>query len=166
MQLALQCKCLPSGLLSEAVTLLEQYSLPQRTQEVSVEIAWEVGLRSVLQSLFTQFRRTFLFIDGLENFNGFDYNLRTVDFLQGVLEQDFGDVSVAIFSRPLSLLAPLLQVADVSVRVTRAEPDLSEYIHMKVDHKVKPVLLEANLDHDQNAITMIEKVTTEASAGL
>ena len=165
-QLALQCECLPSGLLSEAVTLVEQYSLPQRGNETDSQLAWEAALRSVLQSLFTKFRRTFLFIDDLSYFNGFDHNMRTVDFFQKILEQDFGNVSIAIFSRPLSLLEPLLQLADVSIRLAKIEPDLSKYINFKVSRKVKPILAEANLDHDQDALAVIENVIAEASAGL
>ena len=145
------------------MTLVEQYNLPQYSDDQYSQLAWEVALRSVLQSLFTKFRRTFLFIDGMGDFN---YNKRTVEFLQEVLEQDFGDVSIAIFSRPLSLLDPLLQLADVSIRVTRLEPDLNEYIHFKVSRKIKPMLVEANLDHDEDALAVIEKVMGEASAGL
>ena len=148
------------------MTLVEQYNLPQHSDDQYSQLAWEVALRSVLQSLFTKFRRTFLFIDGMSDFNGFDYNKRTVEFLQAVLEQDFGDVSIAIFSRPLSLLEPLLQLADVSIRLTRLEPDLSEYTHFKVSRKIKPMLVEANLDHDEDALAVIEKVMGEASAGL
>ena len=148
------------------MTLVEQYRLPQLSDETYSQLAWEFALRSVLQSLFTNFRRTFLFIDGLSEFNGFDFNKRTVEFLQEVLEQDFGNVSIAIFSRPLGTLEPLLELADVSIRVTQFEPDLSEYIHFKVSQKVKPLLAEAKLDHDENALAVIEKVMAEASAGL
>ena len=120
----------------------------------------------MLQSLFTKFRRTFLFIDGLNELDGSQYVELVIELLQEVLEQDFGDVSIAIFSRPRRLLEPLLQLADVSIRVTRLEPDLSEYIHFKVSRKVKPMLVEANLDHDQEALAVIEKAMAEASAGL
>ena len=168
-QLALQCEHLPSGVLSQAMTLSEQYNLPQRWNDRYSQLAWEAGLRSVLQSLFTKFQRTFLFIDGLSEFNdGFDFycNKRTVEFLHRVLEEDFGNVSIAIFTRPLSFLEPLLQLADVSIRVSRLEPDFAEYIRFKVSNKVKPMLAEANVDHGQDALAVIEKVMAEASAGL
>ena len=170
MQLSLQCESLPTGLTSKPGTLAEQYSLPHPSDftysQLASQIAWEARLRSVLQSLFTQFRRTFLFIDGLDVPSDLDHIKRLVDLLQEVLEQDFGNVSIAIFSRPLILLEPLLQLADVSISVTRLEPDLSEYVNYMVSRKVKPMLAEANLDHDQDALAVIEKVLAEASAGL
>ena len=156
------------------MTLIKQYSLPQISDETycqrndhkHIQLAWEVALRSVLQSLFTQFRRTFLFVDGLNHLDSLIHIKRMVELLQVVLEQDFGNVSIAIFSRPLDELEPLVELADVSVRVTQLEPDLSEYIHIKVSRKVKPMLAKANLDHDQDALAVIEKSMAEASAGL
>ena len=157
----------------------EQYSLPPLSKKTYNQIAWEARLLLVLKSLFTKFRRTFLLLDGLDelldNFdkemdsmgvNCSDYLKDMVKFLQEILEQDFGNVSIAIFSRPLRGLEPLLRHADVSIRVTRLEPDLSAYIHFKVSVKVKPMLVEAHLDHDQDALAVIEKVMAEASAGL
>ena len=86
--------------------------------------------------------------------------------LQKILEQDFGNVSIGIFSRPSSFLDPLLQLADVSIRLARFEPDLSEYIRHKVGQKVKPMLVAAGMDHDEDSMAAIEKVMAEASAGL
>ena len=100
------------------------------------------------------------------DYNNRNYNKHMIEFLQEVLEQDFGNVSIAIFSRPFSSLEPLLQLADVSIRVTQLEPDLSEYIHFKVSQKVKPMLAKASLDHNEDALAVIEKVMAEASAGL
>ena len=151
------------------MTLVEQYNLRQPWVDTYSQLAWEALLRSVLQSLFSKFQRTFLFIDGLsEIYDSRDFycNKRTVQFLQRVLEEDFGNVSIAIFTRPLSFLEPLLQLADVFIRVTRFEPDLTEYVHLKVSHKIKPILAEANLEHGQYALAMIEKVLIEASTGL
>ena len=126
-------------------------------------------LRSMLASLFTQFRRTFLVIDGFDGLNYWNGSLaieELTNLLLWVLEQDSGNVSIAIFSRPLSFLDPLLQVADVSIRLTQLEPDLSEYIQCKVSQKIRPMLVAAGLDHDDDSIAAIEKVTAEASDGL
>ena len=157
------------------MTLIEQYGLPRLSAEdygqlsiasMSDQLAWEARLRSVLLSLFTKFRRTFLFIDGLEDVIRSNYVKHMVEFLQEILEQDFGNISMAIFGRPVPWLEPLLQHADVSIRLAKLEPDLSEYIHFKVNRKVKPVLAEANLDHDDDALAVIERIMAEASAGL
>ena len=157
----------------------EHCNLPSSSNKTYSQKAWEASLLPVLKSLFTKYRRTFLVLDGLDELlddfdrkmdsvrvNYSDHLRNMVKFLQEVLEQDFGNVSIAIFSRPMNGLGPLLQQADVSIRLAQLEPDLSEYIHLKVGHKVKPVLFEENLDHDEDALAMIEKVMAEASAGL
>ena len=86
--------------------------------------------------------------------------------LQEILEQDFGNVSIAIFSTPKPLLESLLQLSDVTIKLTQLEPDLGEYIHRKVFQKVKPELVAASMDYDENTLTTIENVMAEASAGL
>ena len=163
------------------MTLIEKYNLPQLAPDINPQNirAWEVRLRSVLQSLFTTSRRTFLLIDGLNELTdevsqtdelddiiGSRYAKHMVEFLQEVLEQDFGNVSIAVFSRPLKLLEPLVQFADVSIRLTQLEPDLTEYTHLRVGQKVKSALVEADLNHDQDSLAAIEQVMREASAGL
>ncbi len=124
---------------------------------------WKAYLRSILVSLFTQFGRTFLIIDALDKSRDDE---RIVETVREILEQDFGNVSIAIFSEPFDMLEPLLQVADVSIRLTQLEPDLHEYVRLKVSQKVKPMLADAGLDHDEDSIATIQKVMTEASAGL
>ena len=148
-------------------TIRDWCNLPE--SQCSNEPLWGNALRSILASLFIQFRRTFLVIDGLNELNtteGSRASGEIEQLLRWVLEQDFGNVSVAIFSRPLKWLDPLLQIADVSIRLTQLEPDLGEYIQCKVGQKIKPMLVAANLDHDDGSIAAIEKVLAEASDGL
>lgn len=89
-----------------------------------------------------------------------------MEFLQDILEQDFGDVSVATFSKPDRSLEPLLEIADVSVRLTQIAPDLSQYTRYKIDKTVKPILMAVNLDYDDALLTTIEQVISDAADGL
>ena len=89
-----------------------------------------------------------------------------IETLQVLLEQDLGNISIAIFSKPDSCLGPLLQLADVSIKLTPMEPDLGGYVRIKVNQKVKPLLVAANLDHDEDYLAKIQEIMTEASAGL
>ncbi len=162
-QLALQCECLPSRLLSEKATFLRECKLPRLDHSSRSISKWKTYLQSILASLFTQFRRTFLIIDALDKSRFLEGML---EIAREILEQDFGNVSIAIFSRPCDKLEPLLQVADVSIRLTQLEPDIDEYVRLKVIQKVKPMLADAGLDHDEDSIATIQKVITEASAGL
>ena len=163
-QLAAQCGSLPSGLLSEASTIQKQYALPQ-LDSVSLG-AWTDCLLSLLVSLLVRFRRTFLIIDAPNEMMTPSDIETTVRTLQKILQQDFGNVSVAVFSRPDSRLEPLLQLADVSIKLTQVKPDLGSYVRFKVNQKVKPLLIAANLDHDEDYLAKIQKIMTEASAGL
>lgn len=160
-QLATQCGSIPQVVPSGKLTA--QQLRPQREIRENKYQAWIDFLRSLLLSLFTIFRRTLLFIDGLDESR---YTHRFLPLLKDVLEQDFGNVSIAVFSRPLPELEPLLQLADVTIRFTQFEPDLSEYIRLKVDQDIKPMLAAEYLDHDQDSLAAIEKVMTEASSGL
>ena len=160
-QLATQCGSIPQVVPSGKLTA--QQLRPQRAIREDNYQAWIDFLRSLLLSLFTIFRRTFLFIDGLDESR---YIHRFIPLLKDVLEQDFGNVSIAVFSRPLPELEPLLQLADVTIRLTQFEPDLSEYIRLKIDQDIKPMLAAEYLDHDQDSLAAIEKVMTEASSGL
>ena len=129
----------------------------------------ESSLKLLLSSLLAEFRRTFLLIDVFAwawaphsepNFR------EMVVLLKDILEQDLGDVSIAIFSRPDLALEPLLKIADVSIRLTQIEPDLGQYTRYKIDKVVKPRLVTANLDYDDGFLTTIEQVVSGAADGL
>ena len=158
-QLASQCQSLPIGLLTEDLTAEDFCNkLPfAQIPEIGGE---ESYLISVLFSLLPIFRRTFLLIDGFET------SRDIVRLTQDVLEQDLGDVSIAIFSRPDRSLEPLLDIADVSIRLTQIEPDLGQYTRYKIGRVVKPRLIAANLDYDDGFLTTIEKVISGAADGL
>ena len=163
-QLAAQCESLPSDLLSKDTTIQERYSLPP-LDYVSFG-AWADCLLSLLLSLLVRFRRTFFMIDGPNETRTTSDFKNTVKILQEILLQDFGNVSVAVFSRPESRLEPLLQLADVSIQLTQMEPDLGGYVRVKLNQKVKPLLIAENLDHDDDYLAKIQEIMTEASAGL
>jgi hypothetical protein len=157
MQLALQLRVLPA---SDALWPLEEYSRQQ--------------LEEILMSLLPRFRRTFIFVDGIEK----DFNLywengeitTVVALLRNLLEQDHGNVSIAIFSRYKyeASLDPLLNLADVSVRVSTIEPSLQQYVHSKIMRLVQPALVEAGPQNakDSPSIAAIEEVIVQASDGL
>ena len=166
LQLASQCQSLPSELLSQDLYFQKLVDLPESKSDKRYYSGWEAPLRSLLAPLFTKFRRTFFLIDGLDEIVDAEASATIVGTLQHFLEQDFGNVSIAIFSRPIDTLEPLLQLADVSIRVTQVEPNLINYIQFKVGQKVKPVLMAEQLDHDEQSLALIETVLTEASAGL
>lgn len=159
-QLALQCESFPA----ESWTIQQIRDLPPLPHDRHQ--TWIDSLRWVLESLLAKFRRTFLLIDGLERLKERGAVKEMIVMVQDVLEQALGDVSIATFSRPLSSLEPLFQLADVSIKLTQFEPDLSEYIRRKVGQKVKPILATAGLDHDDDSIAAMEKVMASASAGL
>ena len=165
-QLASQCESLPSELLP-AVTnscRLRDSQLPSPDNENRRR--WETGLRQVLWSLLTRFRRTFIIIDGLTEMKYAKQVESMVLIIRALLEQDFGNVSIAIFSRSEISLVPLLELADVSVKVSQVEPDLSEYVRLKVTQTVKPLLNAGGLDYDDESLATIEGVINEASTGL
>ena len=162
-QLAAQCESLPSDLLSNNTTIQGRYSLPPLEEEHASLSAWTKCMQSLLASLLIKFRRTFLVIDGLDELPS---KKRVIETLKVLLEQDLGNISIAIFSRPTSYLEPLLQLADVSIKLTPMEPDLGGYVRLKVDQKVKPLLIAENLDHDEEYLAKIQEIMTEASAGL
>jgi len=157
MQLALQLRVLPNlgGLWT-----FEEKSLQQ--------------LEEILMSLLPLFRRTFLFVDGLNgDFDvewGSDAVLTTVALLRKLLEQDRGNISIAIFSREKhgASLGPLLNLADVSIRVSKIEPSLQQYVHSKIMRLVQPALVEAGPQNakDSPSIAAIEEVIVQASDGL
>jgi len=93
-----------------------------------------------------------------------------VALLRNLLEQDHGNVSIAIFSRYKheASLDPLLNLADVSVRVSTIEPSLQQYVHSKIMRLVRPALNEAGPQSasDSSSIAAIEEVIVQASDGL
>ena len=156
-QLASQCQSPPVGLLTKKLTAIEfckSYPLA-KTLEL-----WQSFLGSVLVSLLPNFRRTFLLIDDPI------WSPHIVSVLKNVLEQDFGNVSMAVFCEPRSSLEPLLENADVSIRLTQIEPDLGQYTRHKIDMVVKPRLVAANLDYDDGFLATIEQVISDAADGL
>ena len=163
-QLAAQCGSLPSGLLSKGFTVQKWYNLPPL--EYAGLPAWTHCLRSLLASLLTKFRRTFLLVDGLNERTTPWNQTAMTETLRILLEQDLGNISIAIFSRSASCPEPLLQLADVSIKLTPIEPDLGGYVGWKVNQKIKPLLIDANLDHDEDYLAKIQEIVTEASAGL
>ena len=163
-QLAAQCGSLPEGILSGTPTIQKRYNLPLISN--ASRTAWTRCLRSLLASLLIRFRRTFHLIDGLDEMLATQNQAEAIETLQVLLEQDLANISIAIFSRPVSCLEPLLQLADVSVKLTQVEPDLGGYVRFKVNQKVKPLLIATNLDHDEDYLAKIQEIMTEASAGL
>ena len=165
LQLAAQCESLPSDLLSKDTTVQERYSLPPLEDKDASLSAWTNCMQSLLASLLTKFRRTFLVIDGLDELP-YRRAAEVIETLQVLLEQDLGNISIAIFSGPTSYLEPLLQLADVSIKLTPMEPDLGGYVRLKVNQRIKPLLMAENLDHDEDYLAKIQEIMIEASAGL
>ena len=158
-QLASQCQSLPVGLLTDKLTAEEFCNRIPLAQAPDTR---ESFLKFVLYSLLPNFRRIFLLID--------EYNPHLqpsmVNIVKDILEQDFGNVSIAIYCLPHSTLEPLLEIADVSIRLTQIEPDLGQYIRYKIDRVVKPRLVAANLDYDDGFLATIEQVISGAADGL
>jgi len=154
MQLALQLRALPT---SDSLWTFKENSR-QRLEEI-------------LMSLLPKFRRTFFFVDGLNhNYVKIGEVITVVAMLQNLLEQDYGNISIAIFSRGEhpGLVNHLRNLADVSVRVSTIEPSLQQYVHSKVMRLVQPALVEAGPQSakDSPSIAAIEEVIVQASDGL
>ena len=88
-----------------------------------------------------------------------------IETLQVLLGQDLGNISIDIVSRPASFLEPLLQLADVSMKLTQIEPDPGGFHRCKVNQKVRPLLIAANMDHDGDYLAKIQDIM-KASAEL
>lgn len=155
-QLASQCQSLPVGLLTEKLTADELFN---RIRPAQTSVSW---LTSVLVSLLPEFRRTFLLIDVDNPYVHSNF----VNTVKDIMEQDFGNVSIAVYCQPASSLEPLLEIADVSIRLTQIEPDLGQYTRHKIDRLVKPRLVAANLDYDDGFLSTIEQVISGAADGL
>ncbi|KAK0512956.1 hypothetical protein JMJ35_004973 [Cladonia borealis] len=113
-------------------------------------------------------------LDGLETRGeGDDSHVRRVEEISAVtqtlLEQDFGNVSIAIFSRPERYLDPILDLADVSIRLLKAEPspvNLHGYCRSRIERKVLPELVTAGFRQPEIWLGDIEDVICGASDGL
>jgi len=147
MQLALQLRIVP-----HASSILARSTSEER------------ALMKVLMSLLSQFRRTFFVIDGL-----YKTYSQMLAILGRILEQDYGNVSVAVFHGEFnSPLESLTKFADVSIHVSAIEPNLQQYVHSKVIKLVGPALLDAVSQNSQAnpSLGEIEEVIVEASDGL
>ncbi|KAL8711190.1 MAG: hypothetical protein Q9220_004335 [cf. Caloplaca sp. 1 TL-2023] len=173
-RLALQCRCLP--ILSDAGSpilkeLIDLPPFPTKFVQKPSSPQWKAhmeGLLSILKSLLPMFRRTFLLIDGIEDLPGREGNgppaNEVVELLQNILEQHHGDVSIATFTRVPP--APLLQIADVSIRLAHVEPNLETYTSFLIHTKVKPALRDANPSYNEDLLAEIESTIIEAAHGL
>lgn len=104
-------------------------------------------LVAILMSLIRRNRRTFFVLDGLDLATEQAATEQDIVYpplvptlnemisfiLRELLTQDYGNVSVAISSRPFTNHGPqLFDIADVSVRLSTIEPDLRRYIGIKI----------------------------------
>lgn len=174
-QLALQCSCVPSG---SAPNKALQERLPADASKEQ-QNAWDQHHENFLQAFFSilsNFRRTYIILDGLEfrevwTGDG-DYELRVKyahDIIPALLEQDFGNVSIAVFSSLDKHLKPVLELADVSIRLLKAEPSpdtLRGYCRSRMDRKVEPELVAAGFRQPKVWLDDIETAICNASDGL
>ena len=162
-QLALQCSCVPSG--SAPNTALQE-QLPADASKRQQYDWYQRHNENFLPSFFSllpNFRRTYIVLDGLE------YVKYALDIIPALLEQDFGNVSIAVFSRLDKLLGPILELADVSIRLLTAEPSpdtLRGYCRSRMDRKVEPELVAAGFRQPKVWLDDIENAICNASDGL
>ena len=173
-QLALQCFCVPSGLGPSKVL---QGKTPADFSYACSEPSCQQYRECFLQTLFSilpNFRGTYIILDGLDTRGEGEYShVRKVKeisaVIQSLLEQDFGNVSIAIFSRPERYLDPLFDLADVSIRLLKAEPSsdtLSGYCRNRVEGKVGPELVSAGFRKPEIWLDDIAEAICRASDGL
>ena len=120
------------------------------------------------------FRRTYLILDGLgfgayDNASAVRTDKEMSAFIQLLLEQDFGNVNIAVFCRPNRILDPILDLADVSIRLLKAEPSpdsLHGYCRSRVEGKVIPELVTAGFRQPEIWLGDIEDAICGASDGL
>ena len=127
-------------------------------------------------SILPFFQRTYIILDGLDSYlcgEGDDVREGRADeisaFIQPLLEQDFGNVSIAIFSRPERSLDLVFDLADVSIRLLKAEPSpdtLRGYCRSRMDRKVEPELVAAGFRQPKVWLDDIETAICNASDGL
>ena len=165
-QLAFQCSCVPLG--SGWDTVLQD-KLPA---DASYEHwnSWyrrrHVFLLQALFSILPNFRRTYIILDGFARGAAKEHELTDIPSL---LEQDFGNVSIAIFSRDHKQFDPIMELADVSIRLLKAEPSantLRGYCRSRVEGKVKLELVTAGFRQPEVWLDDIEKAICNASDGL
>ena len=167
-QLALRCSCVPSG-LSPDMAFQKLGSSSHQYREF---------LLHALFSILPNFRRTYIILDGLDTCGTGDDDsharmvTETFGVIRSLLEQDFGNVSIAIFSRPERSLDnpnPIFDLADVSIRLLKAEPSpdtLHGYCRSRVEGKVMPELEIAGFRQPEIWLDDIENAISRASDGL
>lgn len=175
-QLGLRCSCVPSGLDPHKVL---QEKPPADAPHAQLESWYQQYREYLLQALFPvlfNFRRTYIILDGLDFGAGVDDDLLVESrvkeisaIIQSLLEQDFGNVSIAIFSRRGRNLDPIFDLADVSIRLLKAEPSpdtLRGYCRSRVEAKVMPELVTAGFRQPDIWLDDIEAAICGASDGL
>ena len=140
-QLVSQCRYLPSDLKS---TVIAERDRPDGTR--STEFS------DILISLFPYFKRTYLVIDGMHELQKLGLE-RGLDIIQTLLEQSFGDVSIAVFDRASRDPNRLLELVDISVRLLDVQPKPRTCAHMlsprskvRSSHTWKLISLNVNID--------------------
>ena len=176
-QLALQCSYVPL-LWDRDNVLLEKFPADA---SISQQNSWyrrlNESLLQVLFSILPNFRRTYIIIDGFGSYSSWTDELGhrwsrandELNIILSLLEQDFGNVSIAIYSRHDSRLDPILDLADVSIRLLRAEPSpsaLRTYCQSRVESKVKPELVIAGFQQPEVWLDDIKEAICNASDGL
>ena len=127
----------------------------------------------LLCALLSKFRRTYIIIDGVDVIDRY-YNSGLVaaemrGLIQSLLEQDFGNVSIAIFSRPTESLTPVIELADVSIHLLKVEAppsNLREYTQKKIREYIKPAFVTAGYRSPGAWSLDLEDCITGASDGL
>ena len=176
-QLALQCSCV---LLGSAPNNVSQAELPANASKKQQDSWYQRHQESFHQALFSilsNFRRTYIVLDGLikgtfwngDEHHGSEMVMHALKIIPSLLEQDFGNVSIAIFSRVHTALASITDLADVSIRLLKAEPSpdtLRGYCRSRVEGKVKPELVTAGFRQPKAWLDDIETAICNASDGL
>ena len=149
-QLAFQAQCLPENLIISGMNSeLDDF------EDGKADFSKTELLIALLESMITKFRRLFILLD--------DVSVKLLneepipDFLRRLLEQDLGNVSVAIFRHPFALLHQKFDIADVSIRLIDVQyrsEDITNYVDWKLNKLIKPLLdfssinIRVRLGHD------------------
>ena len=174
-QLALRCSCVPSG----RDNVLEE-GIPASASEGQWSSWYHRQHEGLLQALFSilpNFRRTYIIVDGFESYaiwpDAWGHRSQRAkdefNLIPSLLEQDFGNVSIAVFSRDHKQLDPIIELADVSIRLLKAEPSpntLRGYCRSRVEGKVKPELVTAGFRQPEIWLDDIELAIYNSSDGL
>ena len=166
-RLALQCSCVPLGSAPNNVSQEELPADASQEQQNSWDQRHHKSFHQELFSILSNFRRTYIVLDGLED--GGSEVMHALKIVPSLLEQDFGNVSIAIFSRVHTALASITDLADVSIRLLKAEPSpdtLRGYCRSRVERKVKPELVSAGFRQPEVWLDDIERAICNASDGL